>query len=232
MDIYIKRLQTRASRQGMRASKAIIRELYTKFVSDPKSPTEVELALVLGELLKQPTGLAITQPETIEITPESHPETWEKLQPADQTSEENSEESEAIAPQPEESALATTGETKPISLGDSPSNLPITQSQIQTAVEQHFGKESNETKAAILSYVAQDTFSTATELQQALAKLRQMKLDILMRVVSDHNKASNSDQSSIKDALIKATEQRQQESEAFFAQFESQLEGMRAAFGL
>jgi hypothetical protein len=83
-----------------------------------------------------------------------------------------------------------------------------------------------------LNYVAKDTFTTAKELQSALAKLRQTKLDILMKLISDHNQAASSDEGLLKNALLQATAQRQQESEDFFGSFENQLVEMRAAFGV
>jgi hypothetical protein len=110
--------------------------------------------------------------------------------------------------------------------------LSITQQQIQQAVEQQFGKENIETKTAILNYVAQDTFSTAQELQTALSKLRQMRLDILMKLISDHNSQSSSDEDLLKNALFAATANRQRETEDFFGSFENQLAEMRAAFGV
>jgi hypothetical protein len=110
--------------------------------------------------------------------------------------------------------------------------LGITQQQIQEAVEQQFGKENLETKQAILNYVAQDTFATAQELQAALSKLRQMRLDILMKLISDHNQASSSDENLLKSALLQASASRQRESADFFDSFDSQLSQMRAAFGI
>lgn len=226
MDTYIKRLQTRASKQGVKVSKDQVRAIYPNCVADPSNPTEVEMALALGEIIRihSPKDLTIAEPETIEITA-SNPDIWEKLQPAEETVEK----AEAIAPQPEKSALTTTGETKPATLTDSPA---LSQQQIQSAVEQHFGKESAEIRGAILNYVAKDSFKTATELQTALAQLRQMKLDILMKIILDHNQQSSEDRSRIQDALLNATQQREVESKDFFSQFENQLQGMRAAFGL
>lgn len=227
MDTYIKRLQTRASKQGVKVSKDQVRAIYPNCVADPSNPTEVEMALALGEIIRihSPKDLAIAEPETIEITPESNPDAWENLQPVEETVEET----EAIAPQSEQSALTTTTETKPATLTDSPA---LSQQQIQSAVEQHFGKESAEIRGAILNYVAKDSFKTATELQSALAQLRQMNLDILMKIVLDHNQQSSEDRSRIQEALLNATQQREAESNDFFSQFENQLQGMRAAFGL
>ena len=72
--------------------------------------------------------------------------------------------------QPSNSTLATSSHSGMAQA--SFANLSITQQQIQEAVEQQFGRENVETKTAILNYVAQDTFSTAQELQTALTKLR------------------------------------------------------------
>jgi hypothetical protein len=111
-------------------------------------------------------------------------------------------------------------------------NLSVTQQQIQEAVEQQFGRENVETKTAILNYVCKDTFSTAQELQHALAKLRQTKLDILLKLINDHNQAASSDENTLKTALLQASEQRQRETDDFFDSFENQLLQMRAAFGV
>ena len=132
--------------------------------------------------------------------------------------------------QPSSSTLATSNPST-LSHG-STANLSITQQQIQEAVEQQFGRENVETKTAILNYVAQDTFSTAQELQTALSKLRQMRLDILMKLISDHNSQSSSDEDLLKNALLTATANRQRETEDFFGSFENQLLQMRAAFGV
>lgn len=226
MDTFIKRLQTRASKQGVRVSKDQVRAIYPNCVADLENPTEVEMGLALGEIIRlhSPKDLTIAQPETIEITPDSHPETWEILQPP---AEETPQETPAIAPQTEQSALTTNTQNLTDSLSTN-----LTQTEIQSAVEQHFGRESLETKTAILNYIAKDTFTTATELRTALSRLREMKLEILMKIVLDHNQEAATDQTLIQDALIKATQQRQEESQDFFNQFENQLQGMRAAFGL
>lgn len=114
----------------------------------------------------------------------------------------------------------------------SSTNLSVTQQQIQEAVEQQFGRENVETKTAILNYVAQDTFSTAQELQTALSKLRQMRLDILMKLIADHNQASGKDEDLLKSALSQASANRQKETEDFFDEFENQLLQMRLTFGM
>ena len=222
MDKFIKRLQTRASRKGISVTKSQVREVYQSVVITPESPSEEEMSAVIQRLEAQyqapshehTTDLA-TPEESTPIQQQEEPQLLTSAQPAQQ---------------PSASTLATSNRssqslTSEVCLG-------ITQQQIQEAVEQQFGKENVETKQAILNYVAQDTFATATELQAALSKLRQMRLDILMKLIADHNQASRSDENLLKSALQAATANRQKESEDFFASFENQLSVMRASFGV
>ena len=220
MDKFIKRLQTRASRKGISLSKSQVREIYTQLVVEPESPTDEEMTVVIQELENQyqaPSFKPTNELATTESAPIQQQET-EEMTPAQSTA------------QPSSSTLATSSRSD-ITQASS-GNLSITQQQIQQAVEQQFGKENIETKTAILNYVAQDTFSTAQELQTALSKLRQMRLDILMKLISDHNSQSSSDEDLLKNALFAATANRQRETEDFFGSFETQLLEMRAAFGV
>ena len=244
MDKFIKRLQTRASRKGISVSKSQVREVYTQVVVTPEAPTDEEIVFVIEQLesqFKAPSYQAdnqLTFPEqqTIEITPESNPDIWKTLQPpTEQPIPSPQQEPQEMTPaqpiaQPSNSTLATSSRST-LSQASS-GNLTITQQQIQEAVEQQFGRENVETKTAILNYVAQDTFATAQELQTALSKLRQMRLDILMKLIADHNSQSSSDENLLKSALLAATANRQGETEVFFAGFESRLLEMRAAFGI
>jgi hypothetical protein len=59
-----------------------------------------------------------------------------------------------------------------------------------------------------------------------------MRLDILMKLINDHNQASGNDEDLLKNALLTATANRQRETEDFFDSFETQLLEMRAAFGV
>jgi hypothetical protein len=239
MDKFIKRLQTRASRKGISVSKSQVREVYCQVVGSPEAPTDEEIMVVIEQLEKQYLApsheasgedLSIPQPQITEITPENNPEIWETLQPP--TPQQEPQEMTPAQPtaQPSTSTLATSSHSG-ITQASS-GNLAITQEEIQQAVEQQFGKENVETKTAILNYVCKDTFSTAQELQHALAKLRQTKLDILLKLINDHNQAASSDEKTLKTALLQASEQRQKESEDFFGSFENQLLEMRAAFGV
>lgn len=244
MDKFIKRLQTRASRKGISVSKSQVREVYQSVVNTPEAPSEEEMSAVIQKLEEQfqapsyeanSSDLEIAKPQITEVTPANKPDIWESTQPPIEQPSSTRQEESKMTPaqstaQPSNSTLAKSpqgGLSQPSS-----ASLGITQQQIQEAVEQQFGKENVETKTAILNYVAQDTFATAQELQAALAKLRQMRLDILMKLIADHNQASSSDEDLLKQALQSATANRQQETEAFFGNFESQLMQMRAAFGL
>ena len=221
MDKFIKRLQTRASRKGISVSKSQVREVYTQVVVEPEAPTDEEILSVIEQLEKQyqaPSHESENQLATTEESALIQQQETEPMTPAQPTA------------QPSNSTLATSSRS---SLSQTSSgNLSITQQQIQEAVEQQFGRENVETKTAILNYVAQDTFSTAQELQTALFKLRQMRLDILMKLINDHNNQSSSDEDLLKSALQAATANRQRETEDFFGSFENQLLQMRATFGV
>jgi plasmid stability protein len=243
MDKYIKRLQTRASRKGISVSKSQVREVYTQVVETPESPTDEEILSVIEQLEKQylaPSNeasgdkLTIPEPQITEITPQSNPEDWETLQPPTEqpTLQQEPQQMTPAQPtaQPSNSTLATSSRSDIAQASNN--NLSVTQQQIQEAVEQKFGKENVETKTAILNYVCKDTFNTAQELQHALAKLRQTKLDILLKLINDHNQAASSDENTLKTALLQASEQRQRETEDFFGSFENQLLEMRATFGV
>jgi hypothetical protein len=222
MDKFIKRLQTRVSRKGISVSKSQVREVYTQIVTQPESPSDEEMSAVIQKLEAQyqaPSSEPATDLTTTEqSTPVQQQEEPQQMTPAQPPA------------QPSSSTLATSSRSSQ-SL-TSQVNLGITQEQIQQAVEQQFGKENVETKQAILNYVAQDTFATAQELQAALSKLRQMRLDILMKLISDHNQASSSDETLLKSALLQASASRQRESADFFDSFNSQLAQMRATFGV
>lgn len=224
MDKFVKRIQTRVSRKGISVSKSQVREVYTSVVVTPEAPSEEEMSAVIQKLEEQ--YLAPSHESTTDLVPVEQVE-----QPASIQQEEAKQMTQAQpAAQPSTTTLATShGSSQSLT---AQVNLSVSQQQIQEAVEQQFGKENVETKTAILNYVAQDTFSTAQELQTALGKLRQMKLDILMKLIADHNKASGADEDLLKTALMNASVSRKEESELFFAGFENQLSQMRASFGI
>jgi predicted transcriptional regulator len=225
MDKFVKRIQTRLSRKEVRVSKSQVREVYESVVATPENPSEEEMSAVIQQLETQYQAPS-HQPNTSELTTTEQPTLTQQ--------EESKEMSQPTPAQPaQEPSPSTLATSHRSGLSQASSgNLGITQQQIQEAVEQQFGKENIETKTAILNYVAQDTFATAQELQTALNKLRQMRLDILMKLIADHNQASSSDEDLLKQALQSATTNRQRETEDFFGNFENQLQQMRAAFGI
>ena len=222
MDRYVKRLQTRLSRKGISVSKSQVREVYESVVSTPESPSEEEMTAVIEALETQyqapsyePDNSQLATTEQALLIPTE--ETKEMTQPSQPAQEIKGD-------------LATSSRSN-LSL-PSETSTAITQQQIKEAVEMQFGRENIETKTAILNYIAQDTFATATELQQALGKLRQMRLDILLKLISDHNQQSSGDDNLIKVALLQASASRQQETSDFFASFDKRLTEMRASFGV
>lgn len=221
MDKFIKRLQTRASRKGISVSKSQVREVYTQVVVEPEAPTDEEILSVIDQLEAQYLAPSHGSENQLATTEESAPIQQQETEPMTSAQPTAQHSNSTLAT----SSRSTLSQT-------SSANLSVTQQQIQEAVEQQFGRENVETKTAILNYVAQDTFSTAQELQQALGKLRQMRLDILMKLIADHNSQSSSDEDLLKSALQNATANRQRETEDFFGSFENQLLQMRATFGV
>jgi NaMN:DMB phosphoribosyltransferase len=202
-------------------SKSQVREVYQSVVASPESPTDEEISAVIEQLESQYKAPSFEPNSELSVTEKSETIQQQEIEPMTPAQP---------TPQSSSSTLATSNPST-LSHG-STANLSITQQQIQEAVEQQFGRENIETKTAILNYVAQDTFSTAQELQTALSKLRQMRLDILMKLISDHNSQSSSDEDLLKNALLAATANRQKENEDFFGSFENQLLQMRTAFGV
>ncbi len=222
MDKYIKRLQTRASRKGISVSKSQVREVYQSVVATPENPSEEDLRAVIEALETQyqapsyePDNSQLATTEQALSVPTEEPKEMIQSTPAEET--------------PKGDLTTSNGSTLSF---PSEASTAITQQQIKEAVEMQFGRENVETKTAILNYIAQDTFATATELQQALGKLRQMRLDILLKLISDHNQQSSGDDNLIKVALLQASASRQQETSDFFASFDKRLTEMRASFGV
>ena len=89
MDKFVKRIQSRLSYQGFSVSKQQCRNVYKTVVKNPSSPTDEEMNTVV-EQLKAPfisqeettnEDHPISSPETLDITPETHPDIWQTLSP-------------------------------------------------------------------------------------------------------------------------------------------------------
>lgn len=216
---YAKQIQSRASAKGYRISLADARDYYVSMVvNQGEKPTEEEFSKILKVVAdNRPSVNSLTVSTSQQVT----------------NNQENQEMSSMTPVQSSEVPNNTSGMIHQNTAPQVPqSQLAVTHNDIQLAVEQQFGSENQATKQAILNYVAQDTFSTAQELQAALAKLRTMRLDILYKLISDFNIASKSDESLLKTALSNASVKRQQETADFFDSFENQLAMMRNTFGL
>ncbi len=222
MDKFVKRIQTRVSRKGISVSKSQVREVYQSVVATPENPSEEEMTAVIEALETQYQSPSY-EPDNNQLA------TTEQALPI--STEEPQQMTQSVPTQEAPKGDLATSNGSNLTL-PSETSTAITQQEIQKAVEQQFGKENIETKTAILNYIAQDTFATSTELQQALGKLRQMRLDILLKLINDHNQAASGDDNLIKIALLQATASRQQESSDFFGSFDRQLMEMRAAFSL
>jgi hypothetical protein len=87
MNTFVKRLQTRASRKGIKVSMQQVRDVYQSVVNDLEKPTTEELDLVLAKLessfqeVDEP--IAIPEPAITNITKDSNADIWEILQPPD-----------------------------------------------------------------------------------------------------------------------------------------------------
>lgn len=239
MDKFVKRVQSRLQYKGVKATKQQCREAYLELVANPEAPSDEQLDLVVERLKTQLLNVPVDSPAVPAAAEVAHSDL---AIPTPEVSEDLTEDF-AIAPvlnapelpeQPEQPVEeeASNGALIQASSPLATATPSITQAQISEAVQAHFGKESAEIKGAILNYVAKDTFTSAQELQQALARLREMQLDILMKIVLEHNQESHNTESRVKDALSEAARQREQEKQNFFAQFENQLAEMRAAFNL
>ncbi len=225
MDKFIKRLQTRASRKGLTVTKSQVREVYTQVVTEPESRSDEEMSAVIQQLENQYQAPSYEAANS-ELTVTELPQLTQPEEPKEMI------QSTPIQPaqQPSASTLATSNRSSQSLTSEV--NLGVSQIQIIEAVEEQFGKENFETKTAILNYVLNDTYQTAQELKGALAKLRQMRLDILMKLIADHNQASGEDEKLLKSALSQAAANRQRETEDFFGSFESHLTSVRASFGI
>jgi small-conductance mechanosensitive channel len=216
---YAKQIQSRASSHGFRISLSEARQYYLTTVAKVgEKPTEDEFHTIL-------TAIANNRPDNHDLT---------VVQTNNQPSiNQDFEQMSITTQQTSETPSTSTGMIHQERAQQPPQGqLAVTHNDIQQAVELQFGRENQETKQAILNYVAQDTYSTAQELQSALAKLRSMRLDILLKLISDYNAASKADESLLKTALCNASAQRLKETADFFDSFESQLIAMRSTFGL
>lgn len=211
MDKFVKRLQTRLSRQGFSFSKQQIRAAYQSIVKDHLAPSEAEMSSVINKLKFQlktsfasSTQLTISEPlvsqdlveqiekpETLEITPSSHPDIWETLQPpidsasspaAEQTSLSLPEHQELVT-EPEssnQSPLATTA-SNTLNNSTPPNFLPVQQtiggiSQIEVTQAiaqaiQQVGEQGNAEAVELLTSLANELTDDIKDTQEMVTAL-------------------------------------------------------------
>jgi hypothetical protein len=257
---YAKRIQSRLSRRGFSFSLEECRQALSEQVGE-SLPSDTDLIIVVGRLSKKAAQeeeageLATAEAAAAEVTEAKNTAGGEEVavkEPKDTTDSESltipfPQVSEDLSKNKEValSIQAPAGEKPELDQDPwTPASLTkrdvgkisapgrLTEHAIAQAVEEEFGKESVQTKAAIIDYVARDTYTTAQELKDALQQLRQLKLDILMKVVLDHNQAAQSDENLIKEALTSASSQRKEESADFFSSLDNLTRQMRLEFGL
>jgi len=83
MKTFVKRLQTRASRKGIKVSLQQVRDSYQAVVKDLDNPSEEEMNIVLSKLESstQEVSEALTIPDS--VATDSNADVWEILQPED-----------------------------------------------------------------------------------------------------------------------------------------------------
>jgi hypothetical protein len=173
MDKFVKRIQTRANRQGVSVTKQQVRDIYVQVVLNPESPTEEEMSLVIEKLAAQLQSpqqesineqLATSNPEVLEDLQEtiSQPETFDIpvedmpcLQPPDS--------------QPPETALAKSEPSLPTQTTGGISEAEVTQA-IAQAVQQ-VGENGNAEAFEMLTSLANELSSDISDTQEMVATL-------------------------------------------------------------
>jgi hypothetical protein len=191
MDKFVKRIQTRANRQGISVTKQQVRDIYVQVVTNLESPTKEEMSLVIEKLAAQLQSpkqesiseqLAISTPEVSEDLNEiiPQPETFDipvEDMPCLQTSEEQ--------PQPTtENALVThcqeSQPTPKTALAKSEPSLPtqttggISEAEVTQAIAQavqQVGENGNAEAFEMLTSLANELSSDISDTQEMVATL-------------------------------------------------------------
>lgn len=104
--------------------------------------------------------------------------------------------------------------------------------EIYQAVQQEFASESLQMQGEIVRYLSDQTFNNAIELREKLTELRKFRIDVLRKLINDHNQQSNQDLHSLKQALSLGSVRATEESVSLANDFLSDLQTKRAVFGL
>jgi len=246
MDKYIKRIQTRVRRQGRKVTKQDCRDVYQQVVNTLESPTDTEINTVVETLLqeKQP----ISSPETLDITPETHPDIWQTLSPPNSESarisylggdkaEGSGSTGSPIGQKAEgkeqgckeegnnncvgELDITSPEEHQSIQQSSQPGT--IAQSDIQSLVSETFANQPQEVKDQITTFAAQHSFDNIRQVQDFLDQLRSMEFSLLVKTLQDHFNRRGMMLSTLNDLLLNQQEKDQQERERFFHQSQNLL---------
>jgi|GEM_PF-1549462 len=248
MNTFIKRLQTRASRKGIKVTMQQCREVYQAVVGDWENPLEEEMNAALEKLEPQlnptpeePTTEAlvvateepieIEQPQIIEITPENNPDIWETLQPPAkepvQDPQPEPAESLAIAsPQPQ----ATENEFSLVPSQASSQQLTtgsIPQGQVEGMVSQAFASQSQGFKDQVTEYALQHSFEDVRQVQDFLEQLRTMEFDLLIRTLQDHFSRRDSMLNVFNNVLTGQAKSDEAKRQDFFGRFNNQINSFK-----
>jgi len=224
MDKYIKRIQTRVRRKGRKVTKQDCRDVYQQVVNSLESPTDTEINTVVETLLqeKQP----ISSPETLDITPDTHPDIWQTLSPLD----ENKAEGRGQKAEGKEEGnnncvgeLGITSPEEPQSIQQSSQPGTIAQSDIQSLVSQTFANQPQEVKDQITTFAAQHSFDNIRQVQDFLDQLRSMEFSLLVKTLQDHFNRRGMMLDTLNNLLLNQQEKDQQERERFFHQSQNLL---------
>lgn len=237
MDKFVKRLQTRLSRQGFSFNKQQIREVYQSLVKDDSAPTEAEMSSVINKLKFQlkmsevnSSQLAISeteisedlveqipQSEPIEITLEN-PGIWETLEPpAEQLEPQENAPAEQLN---EVSALTNVEENKPAQQS-SPGIIP--QNEVKGMVSQVFAGQPQAFKDQISEYAMQHSFENVRQVQEFLEQLRGMEFNLLVNTLQDHFKRRGSMLTVLNEVITSQKQKDKESSQSFFNSFQSRL---------
>lgn len=250
MKTYIKRLQTRASRKGIKATLQQCREVYQSIVGDLENPLEDEMSAALEKLEQlnspaqeeEPTmteGLVVAsetgieQPSITEITPESNPDIWEILQPPveepqpTQKPQPEPAENFALAPSPAE--LPTKSDSSLVPTPNNPQLITglIPQGHIEGLVSKTFANQPQGFKDRITDYALQHSFEDVRQVQDFLEQLRTMEFDLLVQTLQDHFSRRDSMLTVLNTVLTSQKKSDEAKRQDFLDSFTSQVQGFK-----
>jgi hypothetical protein len=177
MTTYIKRIQSRLNRMGIKKSLAEVREVYTSVVADKNNPTEEEITAVIESFLPQPEPVEETAIQPLE-QPTQVLEVENHIQPAEEPqAEEDSirliEENDTPL---EESNLVVSNQDKhsEITLQADQMGITLTEEQISVVasdLDNQFEDEDefiSEVKSALIAFIDYQTKQSNTKFNKML----------------------------------------------------------------